>query len=160
MIGALVLANFGKLESLTIAGRRIGPALAARQAGLAPQRDQGSVIVVLAVDAPLDHRQLRRVATRGAAGIARTGSYYGHGSGDIVVAFSTAERIPHVAVGAVLSRRILVESELEPLFCAAADVTEQEILDALFSATTVSGFAGHTRHALTEIAPDWATLGS
>jgi D-aminopeptidase len=158
-IGALVLANFGRLESLVIAGRRIGPALAARLEGSAPQRDQGSVIVVLAVDAPLDHRQLRRLAVRGAAGIARTGSYYGHGSGDIVVAFSTAERIPHVAVGAVLSRRCLVESELEPLFRAAADVTEQAILDALFSATTVTGFAGHTRIALSEIAPDWATLG-
>ncbi|MBK7082837.1 MAG: P1 family peptidase [Betaproteobacteria bacterium] len=159
IIGALVLANFGRLESLTIAGRRIGPALAARLEGAAPQRDQGSVIVVLAIDAPLDHRQLRRVAMRGAAGIARTGSYYGHGSGDIVVAFSTAERIPHVAVGTVLSRRCLVEAELETLFRAAADVTEQAILDALFSATTVTGFAGHTRHALTEIAPDWATLG-
>ncbi|MBK9677120.1 MAG: P1 family peptidase [Betaproteobacteria bacterium] len=159
IIGALVLANFGRLESLTIAGRRIGPALAARLEGAAPQRDQGSVIVVLAIDAPLDHRQLRRVAMRGAAGIARTGSYYGHGSGDIVVAFSTAERIPHVAVGTVLSRRCLVETELEPLFRAAADVTEQAILDALFSAVTVTGFAGHTRHALAEIAPDWATLG-
>jgi D-aminopeptidase len=159
MLGALVLANFGTLESLTVAGRRIGPALAARLEAPAPQKDDGSVIVVLATDVPLDHRQLRRVATRAAAGIARTGSYYGHGSGDIVLAFSTAERIPHVAVGTVQSRRCLVESELEPLFRAAADVTEQAILDALFSATPVTGFAGHTRHALTQIAPDWATLG-
>ena len=159
MLGALVLANYGRLESLTIAGRRIGPALAARLADATPQRDQGSIIVVLATDIPLDHRQLRRVATRGAAGIARTGSYYGHGSGDIVVAFSTAERIPHVTIGHVATRRSLVETELEPVFCAAADVTEQAILDALFSATTVTGFAGHTRQALLEIAPDWASLG-
>jgi D-aminopeptidase len=159
MIGALVLGNFGRTESLVVAGRRIGPALAARLEEAAPPMDQGSVIVVLAIDAPLDHRQLRRVAMRGAAGIARTGSYYGHGSGDIVVAFSTAERIPHVAVGTVQSRRCLVESELERVFRAAADVTEQAILDALFSATTVTGFAGHTRVALTEIAPDWASLG-
>jgi len=159
MIGALVLANFGRPESLVVAGRRIGPALAARLESAGAQPDQGSVIVVLAIDAPLDHRQLRRVAMRGAAGIARTGSYYGHGSGDIVIAFSTAERIPHVAVGTVQSRRCLVESELEPLFRAAADVTEQAILDALFAATTVTGFAGHTRIALTELAPDWASLG-
>jgi D-aminopeptidase len=159
MLGALVLANFGTLESLTVAGRRIGPALAARAAGTAPQRDQGSIIVVLATDVPLDHRQLRRVATRAAAGIARTGSYYGHGSGDIAIAFSTAERVPHVAIGHVQTRRSLVEAELEPIFCAAADVTEQAILDALFSATTVTGYAGHTRQALTEIAPDWAELG-
>ena len=159
MIGALVLANFGRPESLVVAGRRIGLALAARLESAGAQPDQGSVIVVLAIDAPLDHRQLRRVAMRGAAGIARTGSYYGHGSGDIVIAFSTAERIPHVAVGTVQSRRCLVESELEPLFRAAADVTEQAILDALFAATTVTGFAGHTRIALTELAPDWASLG-
>jgi D-aminopeptidase len=159
MIGALVLANFGRLESLVVAGRRIGPALAARLESAESQPDQGSVIVVLAIDAPLDHRQLRRIAMRGAAGIARTGSYYGHGSGDIVVAFSTAERIPHVAVGTVQSRRCLVESELERIFRAAADVTEQAILDALFAATTVTGFAGHTRIALTELAPDWASLG-
>jgi len=159
MIGALVLANFGRLESLVVAGRRIGPALAARLEDAGSQPDQGSVIVVLAIDAPLDHRQLRRIAVRGAAGIARTGSYYGHGSGDIVVAFSTAERIPHVAVGTVQSRRCLVESELERIFRAAADVTEQAILDALFAATTVTGFAGHTRIALTELAPDWASLG-
>lgn len=159
MIGALVLANFGRLESLVVAGRRIGPALAARLASAGSQPDQGSVIVVLAIDAPLDHRQLRRIAVRGAAGIARTGSYYGHGSGDIVVAFSTAERIPHVAVGTVQSRRCLVEAELERIFRAAADVTEQAILDALFAATTVTGFAGHTRIALTELAPDWASLG-
>jgi D-aminopeptidase len=159
MIGALVLANFGRPADLVVAGRRIGPALVARIEDAVPQEDQGSVIVVLAIDAPLDHRQLRRVALRGAAGIARTGSYFGHGSGDIVVAFSTAERIPHVAVGTVQSRRCLVETALEPLFRAAADVTEQAILDALFSATTVTGFAGHKRVALSEIAPDWATLG-
>ena len=99
MLGALVLANFGKLESLTIAGRRIGPALARRLAA-APQKDSGSIIVVLATDAPLDHRQLRRVAMRAAAGIARTGSYYGHGSGDIALAFSTAQTIAHDGPGA------------------------------------------------------------
>ena len=80
-LGALVLANFGRLETLTIAGRPLGALLAQRlgerQRTPAQERDQGSVIVVLATDAPLDHRQLRRVATRAAAGIGRTGSYYG-----------------------------------------------------------------------------------
>ena len=70
---------------------------------------------------------------RGAAGIARTGSYYGHGSGDIALAFSTAERIPHVPSGGA-TRRCLVESALDPLFDAAAEATEQAIVDALFAA--------------------------
>jgi D-aminopeptidase len=157
-LGAVVLANFGKLESLTIAGRRIGPALARRLAGSPAQQDRGSVIVVLATDAPLDHRQLRRIAMRAAAGIARTGSYYGHGSGDIALAFSTAATVPHEPREPVLARPSLAEPLLETLFDAAAEATEQAVLDAIFSAETVRGFGGRVRHALTEVAPDWAAL--
>ena len=158
-IGALVLANFGRSESLTIAGERIGPAIAARMAS-APVRDHGSIIVVLASDAPLDHRQLRRLAMRAAAGIGRTGSYYGHGSGDIALAFSTAHAVPHEPPDTELATTTLVEPKLETLFDATAEATEQAIVDALFSATTVSGFRGHTRYALVDIAPDWAMLSA
>jgi D-aminopeptidase len=161
-LGALVLANFGRLETLTVAGRPLGRVLgerlAARERESAPQRDQGSIIVVLATDAPLDHRQLRRVATRAAAGIGRTGSYYGHGSGDIALAFTTAATVPHEAAAPVRETRVLAEIHLEALFEAAAEATEQAIVDALFAARTVTGFAGHTRYALTDLAPDWAEL--
>jgi D-aminopeptidase len=160
-LGALVLANFGRLEALVVAGRPLGAVLGerlARRAAVVPQRDQGSVIVLLAADAPLDHRQLRRIATRAAAGIGRTGGYYGHGSGDIALAFSTAHTVPHRPEAPVLAARTLVETELEPLFEAAAEATEQAILDALFAAETVTGFAGHVRYALTDVAPDWKAL--
>lgn len=161
-LGALVLANFGRLETLTVAGRALGPLLAQRLAAreriASPQRDQGSIIVVLATDAPLDHRQLRRVATRAAAGIGRTGSYYGHGSGDIALAFSTAATVAHEATLAVRETRVLVDAALEPLFEAAAEATEQAIDDALFAAQTVTGYAGHTRYALADLAPDWQEL--
>jgi D-aminopeptidase len=160
-LGALVLANFGRLETLTVAGRSIGNLLAdriaARNMSVEPQRDQGSIIVILATDAPLDHRQLRRVATRAAAGIGRTGSYYGHGSGDIALAFSTAATVPHDAPP-IRDVRVLAEIELDPLFEAAAEATEQAIVDSLFAAETVTGFEAHTRYALTDIAPDWADL--
>jgi D-aminopeptidase len=156
-VGALVLANFGKLENLTIAGRRIGPALVRRLAGSAPQTDRGSVIVILATDAPLDHRQLHRLATRAGAGIARTGSFYGHGSGDLALAFSTAQTVAHDGP-AVQTFETLADALLDPLFDAAADATEQAIVDALWSAETVIGFRGHVRRALSEIAQDWATL--
>jgi D-aminopeptidase len=159
-LGALVLANFGRTENLTLGGRRVGPALARRLAGMTPQRDQGSIIVLLATDAPLDHRQLRRIAMRAAAGIGRTGSYYGHGSGDIALAFSTAHEVPHEPSTPTLARTALAEALLESLFDAAAEATEAAIVDALFAATTVTGFAGHVRYALTEIAPDWAEIAA
>jgi len=159
MVGALVLANFGRPAALTIAGRPLGPRLVERLAagGTAP-RDQGSIIVVLATDAPLDHRQLRRVATRAAAGIARTGSNFGHGSGDIALAFSTAQTIPRASPAAIWTLRVVDEARLDPLFDAAADATEQAILHALFAAESVAGFAGHTREALTALLPDWPEL--
>jgi len=161
-LGALVLANFGRLETLTLAGRPLGAMLASRLADRerrdTGQRDQGSIIVVIATDAPLDHRQLRRVATRAAAGIGRTGSYYGHGSGDIALAFSTAATLPHYDREVVRTVRVLIETALEPLFEAAAEATEHAIADALLTAETVRGFAGHVRYALADLAPDWAEL--
>jgi len=157
VVGALVLANFGRLENLTLAGRRIGPALARRLAGSTPQTDSGSVIVILATDAPLDHRQLRRIATRAGAGVARTDSFYGHGSGDIALAFSTAQTVAYEGP-AVQAFDVLADALLDPLFDAAAEATEQAIVDALWTAETVTGFRGHMRRALSEVAPDWATL--
>ena len=96
---------------------------------------------------------------RAAAGIGRTGSYYGHGSGDIALAFSTAWTVPHATRDVVLEQSVLAEPLLEGLFEAAAEATEQAILDALFRAETVAGFEGHVRRALLDVAPDWATLG-
>jgi D-aminopeptidase len=161
-LGAAVLANFGRTSHFTLAGRRIGPALAARVVDAATDAptERGSIIVVLATDAPVDSRQLRRIALRAGAGIARTGSNFGHGSGDIVIAFTIADRIPERAVAALRARHILAEPRLERLFDAAAEATEQSILDALFSAVTVKGRDGHVRRCLLDVAPDWATLPS
>ena len=80
------------------------------------------------------------------------------GSGDIALAFSTAATVPHDAPQPIRDVRVLTEQELDPLFEAAAEATEQAIVDALFAAETVTGFASHTRYALTDIAPDWAEL--
>lgn len=156
-LGALVLANQGRPDALTIAGRRIGAQLQAR---LAPTDgpERGSIIVLLATDAPLDARQLTRVARRAAAGLARTGSDYGHGSGDIALAFSTAWRVPQLASEPMPAVALLHESALDVFFQGAAEATEQAILHALFAATSVAGRDGHVRHALTELAPDWPAL--
>jgi D-aminopeptidase len=162
-MGALVLANQGRPEALTLAGVRVGPLLQQRLAALSPSAEEsgperGSIIMLLATDAPLDARQLQRVARRSGAGLARTGSDYGHGSGDIALAFSTAYRVPQHASERLSMPRLLHESALDLLFQAAAEATEQAIVHALFAATTVTGRDGHTRRALTELAPDWPTL--
>ena len=139
-LGVLVLANFGALEALTIDGVRAGEMIAPLLAGNAPQLDAGSVIIIMATDAPLDARQLKRIAKRAGAGLGRLGSYWGHGSGDIAVAFST-QPLPQPPQ----------DDKLEPLLAAAADATEQAVLDALLSAEAVTGFRGHHRPSLTQI---------
>lgn len=139
-LGVLVLANFGAMEALTLDGVRAGEMIAPLLAGEAPQLDAGSVIIIMATDAPLDARQLKRIAKRAGAGLGRLGSYWGHGSGDIAVAFST-QPLPHPPQ----------DDTLEPLLAAAADATEQAVLDALLSAEAVTGFRGHHRPSLTQI---------
>jgi D-aminopeptidase len=157
-VGTLVQANYGTRSSLRIAGVPVGQELPTKaQRG---EADSGSIIVVIATDAPVDHRQLRRVAMRAAAGIGRAGSYYGHGSGDIALAFSTAATVEHAPTEPIASRDTLAEALLESLFEACAEATEQAILDALFQAETVRGFRGHVRYALHDIAPDWRALGA
>ncbi|WP_017799208.1 P1 family peptidase [Winslowiella toletana] len=139
-LGVLVLANFGALNALTLDGVRVGEAIEPLLPELTPQRDAGSIIIIMATDAALDARQLKRIAKRAGAGLGRLGSYWGHGSGDIAVAFSTQPQPASLA-----------DAALEPLLAAAADATEHAVLDALLSAEAVTGFRGHSRPALREI---------
>lgn len=158
-VGALVLANFGVLADLTIAGRSVGRMLTARSALAASdaseasetiEPEKGSIIIVLATDAPLDARQLRRLARRAGAGLARTGSSCGHGSGDIALAFSTAYTVPQHAGKTMPALCLLHDALLDGLFHAAADATEQSILHALWRATSLVGRSGHVRRTLLE----------
>ncbi|MBP0596747.1 P1 family peptidase [Herbaspirillum sp. LeCh32-8] len=144
-VGALVLSNFGKLPELILNGHPLGRELAAEESpDAAPEK--GSIIMLLATDAPLDARQLKRLATRAGAGLARTGSAYGHGSGDIALAFSTAQQIE--AGSDCVHAALLADHLLDPLFHAAADSVEQAIVNALFAADTVHGRDGHVRLGL------------
>ncbi|KVD52153.1 P1 family peptidase [Burkholderia ubonensis] len=153
-VGALVLANFGRLPMLTLGGVPVGrivTACAAAERAAPPE--QGSIIMLLATDAPLDARQLARLARRAAAGLARTGSVYGHGSGDIALAFSTAYTIAHDAQFVALPA-LLADSVLDPLFQAAAESVEHAIVDALLQAVTVTGRDAHVRQALRDAVPE------
>lgn len=172
-VGALVLSNFGRLPNLTVAHRAIGPqvrALLKAAKGETLQHaitdtadapgtpEKGSIIMILATDAALDSRQLKRLAARAGAGLARTGSVYGHGSGDIALAFSTAYQLPAEQTWAMPSVPLVHENLMDPLFEAAAEATEQAIVNALWAATTVLGRAGHVRYAITRLMPQWAQM--
>ncbi|GBU13395.1 D-aminopeptidase [Enterobacterales bacterium] len=139
-LGVLVLANFGTLSELTLDGVRVGATVQALLPQLAPQLDAGSVIIIMACDRHLDSRQLGRIAKRAGAGLGRLGSYWGHGSGDIALAFSTK------CDGVTPS-----DDKLEPLLAMAADATEQAVLDAMLSAESVTGFRDNHRVSLRDI---------
>lgn len=162
-VGALVLANFGRLPTLTVAGRALGRLIETENRlpgrgvpGNEPEK--GSIIIILATDAPLDARQLQRVSKRAAAGLARTGSVYGHGSGDIALAFTTAYQLPALADAPAPSVEFVHESLIDPLFEAAAEATEQAVVNALWAADTVAGRAAHQRFAITEVLPEWREI--
>jgi D-aminopeptidase len=154
-VGALVLANYGRLPQLVMAGRAIGAQLAAQLAARTPETqpepEKGSIILLVATDAPLDARQLRRLALRAGVGLARTGSVFGHGSGDIALAFSTAYTVPDSADRPMPAVAMLHDALLDGLFQAAADSTEQAIVHALWQARAVTGRDGHHRPALPDL---------
>lgn len=162
-VGALVLANFGRLPNLTVAGRPFGRRLAQQlDSGLAQAGEnaaivpeKGSIILLLATDAPLDSRQLRRLSLRAGAGLARTGSVYGHGSGDIALAFSTAYTVPQLPEQPMPAVAMLHEARIDPLFEAAAEACEQAIISALWHAEGVTGRDGNHRAAIRDAAPQW-----
>ncbi len=146
-LGALVLANFGKAGDLVLPdGRRPSPD------DISDIPERGSIIIVLATDAPLASRQLRRVAQRGGAGISWLGSFWGNGSGDIALAFSTARRLPHEGA-AVLETQEIAEDRIDVLFRAAAEATREAVLNALCAAPAYIGRDGHSRPSLA----DWLT---
>jgi D-aminopeptidase len=157
-VGSLVLANYGQLPQLVLAGLPLGARLAAqgteRAADAGPEK--GSIILLVATDAPLDARQLRRLALRAGAGLARTGSVFGHGSGDLALAFSTAYTVPLDAESPMPAVAMLHDALLDPLFQAVADATEQAIVHALAHACAVTGRDGHHRRALSDLLPSWS----
>nr|WP_285877009.1 P1 family peptidase [Fictibacillus phosphorivorans] len=138
-LGCLVLSNFGKKEEF-----KYGPLKGEKVEGLSETSD-GSIMIVLATDAPLSDRQLLRVAKRCGIGLGRTGSHFGNGSGDIVIAFSTAHKIPHTCEGETEVRTQLREDHpvMNELFTASAEATEEAILNSLSQAETTTGRKGH-----------------
>jgi D-aminopeptidase len=146
-VGVLVNANHGRREELTVNGVPIGKRYDIdRQAAVSGS--EGSIIVVVATDAPLDARQLGRLAKRAALGLARTGSTARHGSGDFMLAFSTGNTIPHYPETLTIPMTRMADTHLNPLFTATVEATEEAIVNALTMATTTMGRDDHRMEAI------------
>ena len=150
-IGVLVNANHGRRTELVVGGVPVGklyePSVRMSEA-LVPGQSEGSIIIVVATDAPLDGRQLARLAKRAALGLARTGSTARHGSGDFILAFSTANVIPHYPQEPTYTLTHLADTHLNPLISATVEATEEAVVNALTMATTVTGRDGHRAEAI------------
>lgn len=141
-VGCLVLSNFGK--SSEFLAERYKVTGANGESTISPT--DGSIIIVMATDAPLSSRQLKRVIKRCGIGLGRTGSHYSHGSGDIVIGFTTARTVQHQFDDELESRQQIREDHdvMNTLFMAAAEATEEAILNSLSQAKTTTGRNNHT----------------
>jgi L-aminopeptidase/D-esterase-like protein len=144
VVGVLVQANFGLRGQLQIAGVPVGREI---PVGVFRSRETGSIIIVVATDAPLLPHQLKRLARRSALGLARTGSIAGNSSGDIFVAFSTANPPAAKAVG-LINVEMLPNERMNALFEATVQATEEAIINALVASETMIGRDGHEVLAL------------
>ncbi|MCB9264559.1 MAG: P1 family peptidase [Lewinellaceae bacterium] len=144
-VGVLAQTNFGGV--LQVDGLPVGEELRKKKASNGS--GDGSCMIVVATDAPAGARNLKRMAKRAMLGLARTGGIASNGSGDYVIAFSTAEglRIPYSPESPLLEQRVLDNSAMTPLFLATIEATEEAILNSLFMAETMTG-SGHTVEAL------------
>ncbi len=136
-VGVLVQTNFGGV--LQVMGAPVGEALGwPRTNGITMPSGDGSIIMVVATDAPVSDRNLRRIASRALMGLGRTGSTASNGSGDYVIAFSTAREVRRAADAHRLTTTELSNDDMSPLFGAVVEATEEAIYNSLFMATTVS----------------------
>jgi D-aminopeptidase len=149
-VGVLVMSNFGVMHQLRVGGLPVGEVLDARYRKKLPRRgqDHGSIIAVIATDAPLITHQLNRLAKRAALGVGRVGSTAMHGSGEIVLAFSTANQVPRETNKMVYRMKILLDQRLDPLYEAVIEATEEAILNALCMARDMDGANGNVCKAL------------
>jgi D-aminopeptidase len=149
-LGVLVQANYGLRDSLLIAGAPVGQHLRNDRIYSAADDaagDTGSIIIVIATDAPLLPHQLERISRRAGMGLARMGSTAGNGAGDLFVAFSTANHAA-LAGGAIAQATFLANDQMDPLFVATVQATEEAITNALIAARDMQGTEGHYAKAI------------
>ncbi|MEH7277002.1 DmpA family aminopeptidase [Neobacillus vireti] len=151
-MGVLVLSNFGILSDLMINGKPIGKEL--RDAILKSreeEKDKGSIIIIVATDLPVSERQLNRIIKRAVTGLSRTGSIITTGSGEVVIGFSTAMKIPHEKTLHCLSLSMIHEEDMDLAFRAIGEATEEAVLNSLVTASHVVGRDGNERPAFKDL---------
>lgn len=147
-LGVMVLTNFGLKQDLVINGIKAGRII--DNSLPIDESEKGSCIIIVATDIPLSHRQLKRVCKRTSIGLSRTGSFMGNGSGEIVIGFSTANKINHYDNNDVININMLRDDKINIVFRAVGEATEEAILNSLICAETTVGRDGHTRDSLKE----------
>ena len=138
-IGALVMTNFGEPGNLVIGGRHYDTGKYQE----AEKKDTGSIIILIATDLPLNERQLERVAKRSMIALGRVGSFCGNGSGDIAIAFSTANRLSHYSDTDLIPVRMFYDETIDRVFEAAVEAVEEAIVSSLYHAETLTGIRGN-----------------
>lgn len=146
-VGIMVLSNHGSLKDLTINGDRIGQRID-EEIKSREEKVEGSIIVILATDIPLSSRQLKRLCKRVSVGLGRTGSYISHGSGEVVVGFSTANVIEKEEKQDIVSIKLINEDKINPIFRAVAEATEEAVLNSMVTANRLVGYKGNKRETL------------
>lgn len=154
-IGVLVQSNYGILRDLRIDGNKIGQAIQ-DELKLESEADKGSIIVVVATDLPLSSRQMQRVCKRTSVGMARVGSFIGHGSGEVIIGFSTANVLKQNTSksasindnNSIIELKVMNEDKIDLAFRAVAEATEEAILNSMITANEVVGYRGNKRSSL------------
>lgn len=144
-IGSLVLSNFGLKEDLLVDGIKVGEKILEKES---EELEKGSIIIILATDIPMNERQLKRIAKRVPIGLARTGSHIGNGSGDIVIAFSTANRIKHYEYRDIVSIKIINENIIDKVFRGVIECVEEAVISSLLHSEKTIGTSEHKRESL------------
>lgn len=150
-LGVLVVTNFGLLSDLKVNGKHVGAELSEHIKQSDDERDRGSIMVIVATDLPVSERQLNRIIKRSVTGLSRTGSIITTGSGEVVIGFSTSNLIPHEKTGKPLLLKTIHDDDIDEAFRAVSEATEEAVLNALITATPITGRDGNQRPTLKEM---------
>jgi D-aminopeptidase len=150
ILGSLVLSNFGAGEELLINGIKAGETIKSLLSRACEEQDKGSIIIIIATNIPLSERQLKRACKRSVVGLSRTGSFIGNGSGDIVIGFTTANKVSHYEEKDICHIKVLNDNIIDLVFKATAETVEEAILNSLICAEKTIGKDGNTKHSLKE----------
>lgn len=150
-IGVLVLSNFGILSDLLVKGKAVGQELKEAILESYKEEDKGSIMIIVATDLPVSETQLNRIIKRSVTGLSRTGSIITNGSGEVIIGFSTATKIPHEKPENLLAISQIHDEDMDLAFRAVGEATEEAVLNSLVTAEAVIGRDGNERPAFKDL---------